>query len=113
MSKIYPYKVESVVVELLDKDTVAADIIEKREEGLTKAQAIGPVLNGSDDIVTFNEMWDVVEAERQSLRAINPGAFATEAQYKLAVAEKATHLNPNLWVDGIKAERDITEWPKD
>ncbi len=111
MAKIYPYKTETAVIERLDKSTVAAAIIEKREEGLTKAQAIGPVLNGSDDIATFNEMWDVVEAERLSLHAVNLTAFATEAQYKSALAELITHLNPTLWVEGIKAERGITEWP--
>ena len=109
-TKVYPYKADVVVIEPLDKATVAAAIVAQREHGLTKAQAIGPVLNGSNDVAAFNKAWGEVEAERVALRAIATSDYDTEAKYVTDLTKTTSHLDSAKWVAGIKAEQGIMKW---
>lgn len=108
--KIYPYKTTVPVVQKLAKPDVATAIIVQRELGLSKAQAIGPVLDGSDDVATFNEVWGEIEAERLSLETVAPSEFATESQFRAALTSRSTYLSPEKWLAGIKTKLGISQW---
>jgi hypothetical protein len=134
MKDIYPEAETVVEIEKLDELTVANAIIEQVEAGLTKAQAIGPVLNGSDDVATFNKVWAEIEASAKSLRKISvvktvivkeaEGTLGeedytpaqtevkdkTEAEYLADLDGVKGYLDRPKWYAGIKEEKGVSNW---
>ena len=82
---LYPKKIDNVEIVKLNRSDVVASVITTMDGGLTKAQAIGIVLNGSDDIDTFNEVWDSIETQGKAARAVSVASFTTDTDYKAAV----------------------------
>jgi len=110
MKNIYPEKIEIEEIKLLNRGEVASEVIKQMKEGKTKAQAIGPVLNGSDDVSTFNLVWDEILSEKQKLSNINPKDFKTQTEYLNALEEVANYLDINKWLEGIKEVNDVSSW---
>ena len=107
---IYPKAQAKDEIVKLDKSTVAASIITAREEMMTKAEAIGVVLNGSNDIDTFNIVWDEVEKERCAFRAVRINDFTTADEYKSKLNTLKTYLDVDTWFTGMLAENNAKDW---
>ena len=105
MKDVYPEYVEEVEITPIDEEVCAERIISAMDTGKTKAQAVGEVLQGSDDVSTFNRLWKEIEKEGKTLRAISADDFDKEADYKNALNKSASRLNYELWYTGIKAEK--------
>jgi hypothetical protein len=107
MEYFYPKAENKQTVDKLDKNTVATAIEKAVEEDeLTKAQAIGPVLNGSDDIETFNEVWNEMYKEKQIME--KTPLEGTEQEYLDNLASKVTYLDPSKFLSGLKAKTGKT-----
>ena len=108
--EIYPRAKSEKAVTPLVKSTVAAAILtilentNLPEEQRTKAAVIGPVLNGSDDVKTFNEVWDEIKKERDELASIDPSRFKNEGEYKSSLASKKRYLDDTKWTNGMLAK---------
>ncbi len=109
-TRIYPRDERKADSDPADRNVMVAKIIVAREEGKTKAQSVGEVLNGSHDLAGFDAMWDVIEAERKILLSVNPAAFDTEAGFVAALDERAKHLDTAEWLAGTLAHHDVRDW---
>lgn len=116
MSDVYP-RAESVIeIKSLDKLDVASSIIECIGFGLTKKQMIGKVLNGSNDVYTFNAVYSEVLAEGKKLRKVSlykPDSekeLRTESGYKKALSAQTVYLDSDLWYAGLKDELGVSSW---
>lgn len=107
---IYPKDESAVAPTRLVKEAVATAIIAQMKLGNTKAQSIGPVLNSSDDIATFNEVWAALEAEGKSMRALSPNDFTDKASYKTALGDLLTYASEDDFYIGIKIEKGATNF---
>lgn len=128
MSDIYPKVETTVEIKKLDKNVVANACIIQMQAELTKAQAIGPVLNSSDDVATFNEVWDAIVAEGKLMRgvsltktiivkeateetaAVTEVKDRTEAEYKEALADCCVYLDSTKWYAGLLKEKDVKNY---
>jgi len=107
---VYPEAKSVTAVQALDENICATRIIEQRALRKSKAQAAGVVLAGSNDVKTYDKVWDEIEAERKKLRAISPADHTTETKFKEALTVEANHLDVNTWVAGLKDEADVSTW---
>lgn len=107
MSNVYPKKIEVPEVDKLDASVVAASCIEQMVAGKTKAEAIGPVLSGSDDVDTFNTVWDSIIASGQAMRCVNPSEYETEEAYLADLETASGYLNASTWYAGLLAEKEV------
>lgn len=109
---VYPRNPETTaeLVPIDDEAGVAVRIITAREQGLTKAQAVGPALKGSDDVQSFLRLWTEVEEERLSFRAVSPADFTTQTAYLQALGKIQRYLDAGLFFNGLKAERGVGTW---
>jgi len=113
MTNKYFYPRAKVVdsIEKLDKATVATKIIDVVEKlGLTKAQAIGPVLNGSDDVQTFNEVWNALEAEKNKMSSVSIIDSKDLTDYKNKLGDGITYLDVDTWYSGILEEKEVGDF---
>ena len=108
MKNVYPEKQASKNIEGIDKEVAAGRIITAMDSGLSKAQAIGDVLKGSDDIDTFNELWDAIEAEGKALRSVDCSKYETEEEYLENLPAK--YLDKELWLVGLLDEKGVADW---
>lgn len=106
-TRIYPRDERKEALDPADRNTLRTRIISAREEGKTKAQAVGGVLNGSHDLAGFDEVWDAIESERKALAAISPAAYDTEAEYNSALTRASTSLDPAKWAAGMLAANGV------
>lgn len=106
----YPKAPVSVSIVKLDKATVAAAMITRMEAGDTKAQALGPVLAGSDDVATFNEVWAELLAEKIALRAVDATLSSDETAYKVELTKVKTYADVTLFYDGYLAEQEVADF---
>lgn len=107
---IYPKAKVEKTIEKLDKGVVAAKCIERMELGESKAQAMGECLrtgehSGSDDIDTFNEVWDAIIAESHTLRSTPVPDTATK--YKAALSAASTYLDSDKWYSDVLLEKGV------
>lgn len=110
MQNVYPKAQIKKSIIKLDKATVANDVIAAMNAGLTKAQAIGQVLKGSDDVETFNEVWNKIEAEGLAFRQVNTNSYETLDEYKIALTKATTYLDIDKWYTGFLAESGVASW---
>jgi len=82
-------------------------VIAAREANLTKAQAVGVALEGSNDVAAFERAWQRVEADRARLRSVDVTVFADEESAIAALQNIAGILSATAWVDGLKAEARV------
>ena len=106
MRDIYPEANIAIEIKKLDKKTVATSCIAQIQAGQTKAQAIGIVLKGSDDVATFNEVWEALVAEGKAMRSVGV-EDKTEAVYKLALVNSCAYLDSTKWYAGLLKEKDV------
>lgn len=107
MVKVYPFVEDKVEIVKLDASVVAEKIIVQRELGLTKAQMLGIVLSGSDDVVTFNDVWDKIEAERIAFSKVV--VCDSEAKHKIELNKLREYLDVDVWVAQLKGKKTWVE----
>ena len=89
--------------------------------GLSRADFLGPCLllpddpddsenpgRGSDDVATFNRIWDEIHREKLELGKVNAIEHSTESEYVAALQDRAKHLDPQKWADGTIAAAEVT-----
>ena len=108
MKNVYPEETVKKVIDKLDKKIAVNKIITAMENNLTKAQAIGGVLAGSDDIASFNELWDAIEAEGKAFRSVDCSKYETEEEYLESLPAK--YLDKELWLVGLLDEKGVADW---
>ncbi len=82
----------------------ALRVIQAKEDGLSRAEAAGVCLAGSDAVLLFNQLWEQVDDQVRSARAVSPADYDTVTDYKAAVSAAAPLLDATLWYNGLKAE---------
>lgn len=105
--RIYPRAVSKPEPTPIDEEACIAAIIEAREAGRPKAEAIGDILKAcgqSDDVPGFERCWRTVDAEVAAAKGCLPNDKANENAYRAALAQVAPHLDAKKWVDGLKAQ---------
>lgn len=87
--------------------------------GFSRGDFLGPCLlladvagkgQGSDDVATFNKVWDEIHREKDALAGVNPVDSGDEAEYVAALTAKARHLDPQKWADGTVASREVADF---
>ena len=112
MSSVYPRAAVEKAVEAVYPATLAERIIAAREADpmSSKAQLVGGVLAGSDDVAGFERVWDEVESERAALEAVRVADYATLSKFKTALSKSANRLDVDTWVDALKAVAGVSTW---
>lgn len=96
----YPVAVESKEIVPLDKVKAAEKVIECMDAGKSKQASVGIVLDGSNDIASFDAVWDEVLAEKAKLQAVKVGV--KDADYKIELDKVATYADTVKWVTETK-----------
>jgi len=91
--------------------------------GLTKGDFTGPCLRladdpddvknpgrGSDDIATYNRVWDEIHAEKSALAGVSVIEYSSKPAYIAALALESTHLDPLKWADGTIAANEVASF---
>ena len=103
--RVYPRA--KIIKDVQPVDVGCADrIIEAKEAGLSKAEAAGQCLNGSDDVAGFEKLWRRITRQSKKARLVDPAMFSTVVAYKAAVREAAPLLDDTKWYNGLKAETE-------
>ena len=112
MSSVYPRAVQKTDVLPVDQADCAAAIIAAREASpkASKAQLIGGVLQGSDDVAGFERAWGAVEAERVTMDTVNPANYDTRVDYEVELDKIAVHLDSYSYADGVLDKEDVATW---
>ena len=110
MKNIYPEKIEIEEIKLLNRGEVASEVIEQMKEGKTKAQAIGPVLKGSNDVATFNSVWNCIIKEGKHCRSINPADHLRLASYKESMEDGVNYIDVDDFYNGLLEEKDVSSF---
>ena len=112
MSSVYPMVAIKKTVEVIDPELCAARIIAHREADpkASKAQLVGGVLAGSDDVAGFERVWDEVESERVALQAVRVADYDTLSKFKTALSKSANRLDVDTWVSALKAVAGVSTW---
>lgn len=105
MKNVYPEAPPSSSVTPIAENAIVPRIIAQMDAGKTKAEAIGPCLQGSDDVATFNRLWAEIEAEGKALRRVSVESARDETEYRAELAKVAKRLDVDAWIAGIKAEK--------
>ena len=72
--RVYPRA--KVVKSVQPVDAGCVDrIIEAKESGLSKAEAAGPCLAGSDDVQGFELLWKRIDRQAKRARKVNPNYY--------------------------------------
>lgn len=90
----YPRKVivpAEATPNVSDADLIAR-IIEAREDGKSRAEAVGGVLQGASNVQGFYRVWDMVERERQRMAAIDPATCKDAADYWAKLKDSPTSV---------------------
>ena len=137
---IYPTKIEAVEIDKLNEEDVAKDLILQLENGLTLAQAIGSVLNCSDDVQTFNVVAKKIDKATKDMRNVRIdkkvidtesvlGEYGeegivitepvkevshlqdkTESEFKADLESVSYYIDSVKFYNGLKAEKNATTW---
>ena len=110
MDGFYPRKTAARAIVPADPGALDVAIVQAIERGETKAQAIGPVLAGSDDVPGFEAAWDRVQVAQDAAAAVNPLDFDDEANYATAVGRTSPVCDGTKWATGLLAKYDVTKW---
>ena len=104
---LYPKAKEESSIEKLDENAVATKIIDVVEnKGLTKAQAIGPVLDGSNDVGTFNKVWKELFEKKKKMKSVAIQDTVTKTKEELSKVSK--YLDVDTWYNGLLEENDVS-----
>lgn len=111
MKNVYPEAEPVTPFTPIDSEAaLAARIITAMNNDISKASAIGECLAGSDDVALFNRLWSEIDEEGKTFRAENPKDHATQTSYTTALSVKAVHLDPALFLAGLKDEQGVSTW---
>ena len=113
MSKVYPRAPDQApdFIALDSEAACAARVIQTKEDGLSRAEAAGICLAGSDDVATFNRLWKEVDAQAALARSVSPADHDTVGKFKAALSVAAPLLDSTTWYNGLKAEKKVTSYP--
>jgi len=106
MPRVYPRAQETKTsgIGIDSPAACAARVVDAMDSGLSRAEAAGFCLAGSDAVLLFNQIWDEVNRQVLAARSTNPADYDTVVQYKAALAYAAPLLDAEHWYDGLKAE---------
>lgn len=107
MANVYPKKKIVKYISPIDENLVALRIIFCMRADKSKAVSIGECLQGSDDIATFNRVWNEIVSEGNSFRSLSPADYKTEEEYKAELTKKKKYLDVDLFIAGIKSESSV------
>lgn len=119
--KVYPHAPESKEEDKITTSTVAAEIIDLRENGapadykgfnegdpLSEKQILGIVQHGKNAPKAVKAVWDEIEAERKTLRSVE--VKGTKGDYQAELEKKAKYLDSVAFMNGLMEEREVTTW---
>ena len=98
--------IAKIVPEIIVPEKTAVD------SGLSKGEAVGPALQGSDDVGLFERVWADIKAQAEAARAINPAKYAGSHEFSTAMIAVASDLDAVKYCNGILAVND-GKWPKE
>lgn len=119
--KVYPHAPEAKTEDKITKSSVAAEIIDLRENGapadykgfnegdpLSEKQILGIVQHGKNAPKAVRAVWDEIEAERQALKAVP--VTGTKSEYQAELEKQAKYLDSVAFTNGLMEEKEVTTW---
>ncbi|KKM99006.1 hypothetical protein LCGC14_1152190 [marine sediment metagenome] len=112
MSSVYPRAVQKADVTPLDQAECAQDIIAARggNPEASKAQLVGGILAGNDDVAGFERTWAAVEEERVAMAAVSPADYDTRVEYEAELDKVAVHLDSMTWAGSVILKEGASTW---
>ena len=109
MPRVYPRVKgpDAVRVPIDSIEALTERIIQAKEDGLSRAEAAGICLAGSDATKLFNRQWKKVDRQVLAARAVNITEHITVTVYKAEIRSVAPLLDDTKWYNGMKAEKNV------